>query len=81
MTNFEIGTRVPLLIRVPQRTDGRRTSALVELVDLYPTLVELCGVQAPSGLEGTSFVPLIDTPERPWKSLPSVTICGREKIR
>lgn len=68
MTNFERGTRVPLIVRVPgQATAGQRTRALVELVDLYPTLVELCGLPLPPHLEGTSFAPLIDNPDRPWK--------------
>lgn len=68
MTNFELGTHVPLLVRVPkQATAGRRTAALVELVDLYPTLVDLCGLPTPGHLEGTSFATLLSDPNRPWK--------------
>jgi arylsulfatase A-like enzyme len=68
MTNFELGTRVPLMISVPgQATAGQRTQALVELVDLYPTLAELCGLPLPKHLEGTSFAPLVADPARPWK--------------
>ena len=44
------------------------TDALVEFVDVYPTLVDLCGLPIPQGLEGTSLVPLMKTPEQPWKS-------------
>ena len=48
MQNFEDGTRVPLLLRVPGTTDkGMRTSALVELIDVYPTLSELAGIEQP----------------------------------
>lgn len=68
MTNFELGTRSPLIVSTPhQKTAGERTSALVEFVDLYPTLAELCGLPLPSHLEGTSFVPLLQDPVRDWK--------------
>ncbi len=68
MTNFELGTRVPLLLRVPgMKTAGQKTRALVELVDLYPTLAELAGLPLPQHLEGASLVPLIENPARSWK--------------
>lgn len=67
-TNYEIATRVPLLIWTPQmQTRGKGTDALVELVDIYPTLCELTGVPLPDHLEGKSFVPLLDHPNQPWK--------------
>jgi len=68
MTNFELGTRAPLLLSVPgQWRAGQRTRALVEFVDIYPTLAELCGLPLPSHLEGTSFAPLLENPNQPWK--------------
>lgn len=67
-TAFERATRVPLIVAVPgQAAAGRTTDALVELVDVYPTLVDLCGLPVPEGLEGTSFVPLLTNPDRAWK--------------
>ena len=69
MTNFEICNRSPLIIRVPGRKSaGKSTRALVEFVDIYPALAELCGLPIPQDLEGTSFVPLIENPDRPWKT-------------
>jgi arylsulfatase A-like enzyme len=67
-TNFEQATRVPLIISTPgQKTAGRKSGALTEFVDIYPTLCELCGVPLPTGLEGVSFAPLLANPDRPWK--------------
>ena len=62
MANYELQTRVPLMIRVPwlPQTMGTSTAALAELVDLYPTLADLAGVDVSSeALEGRSLVPLL----------------------
>jgi iduronate 2-sulfatase len=68
-TDFEIATRAPLIFSVPKLADrGVTTDALVEFVDVYPTLVDLCGLPMPEGLEGASLVPLMKAPQRPWKS-------------
>lgn len=66
-TQFEESTRVPLILRGKGITPDSITQGLVELVDIYPTLADLCGLPAPSGLEGTSFRPLLEAPDRPWK--------------
>ncbi len=67
-TNFEIDTHVPLLLSVPeQKTAGRSSNALVEFVDIYPTLAELCGLDIPAHCEGTSMAPLLEDPDRRWK--------------
>lgn len=66
-SNFETSTHAPLIVRVPgQRPD--RSRALVEFVDIYPTLCELCDLSIDDGLEGRSFAPLISDARRPWKS-------------
>ena len=68
-TNFENSTRVPLIISAPARKSrGTRSNALVELVDVYPTLCALANLSLPDGLEGTSLVPLLENPEKPLKS-------------
>ncbi len=66
-TNFETSVHSPLIISVPGQQPAH-CDALVEFVDIYPSLCELCGVPAPDTLEGTSFVPLIQDPTREWKS-------------
>ncbi|HLP60497.1 MAG TPA: sulfatase/phosphatase domain-containing protein, partial [Candidatus Deferrimicrobium sp.] len=69
-SNFEEDTRVPLLVSVPgMKTAGKHTKAFVESVDIYPTLCELCGLNLPTQpREGTSFVPLLENPNRKWKT-------------
>jgi len=69
-TNFEVDTRSTLIVRAPGKKEpGKRvTDALVEFVDIYPTLCELAGLPLPRRLEGTSFAPLLENPRRPWKS-------------
>jgi iduronate 2-sulfatase len=68
-TNYEIDTRVPLIISAPGRIpQNASTKALVELVDLYPTVCEMAGLETPSGREGTSLVPLFSDSSFPWKT-------------
>ncbi len=68
-TNYEIATRVPLIVSVPgMKARGQSSEALVELLDMYPTLCELAGLPVPRHVEGRSFVPLLDDPDREWKN-------------
>jgi uncharacterized sulfatase len=68
-TCYDAATHVPLLMSVPGRTTGgSRTAGIVECVDMYPTLVDLCDLPAPpQTLDGLSFAPLLESPERSWK--------------
>lgn len=67
-TNFESAVRAPLIISAPGiKAPGSNVERLVEFVDIYPTVAELGGVALPDGLEGTSLVPLMNAPSRPWK--------------
>ncbi len=69
MTNFEIDTRVPLIVRAPGAAgNGKQCHRLVELVDIYPTLCELAGLPIRPELEGTSFAKLLSHVDLPWKT-------------
>jgi arylsulfatase A-like enzyme len=57
----------PVILCAPGRKNNNRTDALVEFVDIYPTLCELAGLPVPAHVQGTSFVPLLDRPDLEWK--------------
>ncbi len=59
-TNYEIDTRAPMIIRIPgAKANGKKTDALVEFIDIYPTLCEAVGIPIPQNVEGISLVPLV----------------------
>lgn len=77
MSLFENSARVPLVISVPGAAQaGALCQRPVELVDLYPTLAELCGIQPKVKLDGRSLVPLLSQPAAEW-SKPAVTMVVR----
>jgi iduronate 2-sulfatase len=64
---FEATARVPLIVMAPGAKGSRQSSArVVELVDLYPTLIELCALPRIEGLEGRSLAPLLNDPKLEW---------------
>ena len=64
MTNYELDARVPLIISAPgRRATGQQTDQLSELLDLYPTLCELAGIETPKFVDGRSLVPVLDDAE------------------
>lgn len=72
-TLFEEGTRAPLIVFAPgAKGNGRTCRRIVEFVDLFPTLADLCGVPAPPGLAGVSLRPLLNNPSTPW-TRPAIT--------
>jgi uncharacterized sulfatase len=65
---FEESARAPLIIRDPRaRGNGRPSPAIVEFVDIFPTLAHLAGISAPRELAGRSLQPLLDDPARAWE--------------
>ncbi len=74
---WEEAARVPLLIVAPGVTQpGTRCARTVSLLDLYPTLCQLCGLPPTEALEGTSLVPLLRHPDTTWNR-PALTTHGR----
>jgi iduronate 2-sulfatase len=65
-TQFHLDNHVPLIVKTPKQIAGT-TDALVEFVDIYPSLCELAGLEKPIHLQGTSFTPLFENPNKPWK--------------
>jgi iduronate 2-sulfatase len=66
-TLFEESAHAPLIVYAPKKKAGVACPRLVEYVDIYPTLTELCGLPQAPGMEGLSFAPLLKDPQRPWK--------------
>jgi len=64
-TLFNTSLRVPLLFSAPGYAPGR-SPAMVEYVDLFPTLCDLAGLEQPAQLEGKSLTPLLAEPNREW---------------
>ena len=80
MSLFEPVARAPMMVSAPWlKTAGKASPRTVEFLDLYPTLVELCGLAAPKGLEGQSLVPLLKDPSARWDK-PAFTFIRRGKV-
>lgn len=64
-TNMELDARVPFIVAGPGVPRGKSSKALVELVDIYPTLCELSDLPVPDEVEGRSLLPQLRNPEAP----------------
>ena len=66
-TNWELGARVPLIMRAPwlKESVGKRPAVLAELIDIFPSVTELAGLQPPEGeeLDGKSLAPVLRNPD------------------
>jgi choline-sulfatase len=65
-TIWEDGTRVPLVVVAPGYKKGQRTNKPTQLLDIFPTLLELTGLPADDSQEGHSLVPLMKKPRGQW---------------
>lgn len=70
---FERSAKMPMIIAAPGLTKGRVSTKPVELLDLYPTLADLCGLIPPENLEGASLRPLLENPDTATWVKPAVT--------
>ena len=78
VTVYELGARVPMMVWVPgAKGMSNTTDAVVELVDIFPTLIDYCGLEAPHPLAGKSFRPVLDDPSMTWDK-PAYTQVVRE---
>jgi arylsulfatase A-like enzyme len=78
VTLFDIGAKVPFIVRAPGLSRAGTTSeAMVELIDVYPTLADLAGLHAPSHLQGVSLRPLLGNPDRLGKKKYAYSVVTR----
>lgn len=78
---FESSLHSPLIVSAPGFASGTRISALVEFIDIYPTLVELAGLPMSPKLDGASLAPLMRNPGSPWKNEAYSRYRGCDSIR
>lgn len=74
-TLWEDGTRVPLIVKAPGSASGQRSGKPIELIDVYPTLLDLAGLPSDANQEGQSLVPLLSDPHAEWR-FPAITSFG-----
>ena len=74
---WEEATHAPLMIIAPSMTkQGGRCSRPVSFIDIYPTLIDVCGLSPKKELEGKSLLPLLKNPKASWQR-PALTTHGR----
>ncbi len=73
---WERATKVPLIISAPTMKKGTRCNRPAELLSIYPTLIELCGLPRRNALEGASLTPLLKDQNAPWQK-PALTTHGK----
>lgn len=81
-TLFENSARVPFFIASPShtRTAALSTVSLAELVDVYPTLAQLCGLDAPAHLMGRSLVPILEDPTQSVRDSALTTFDTHDRV-
>lgn len=64
---YESSMQIPLIVRAPGIKGGQRRAALIESIDVYPSLCKLAGLPLPKHLQGQSFAGLMHDPQADWK--------------
>lgn len=59
--------QVPLIVKMPGKAAGKKTQALVETIDIYPTLCDLAGLDVPEYVMGESFTPILEDPNKKFR--------------
>ena len=72
VTLWDRSTKVPMIVAGPGLPEGQVTHRVTQLLDVYPTLLDLCGLPANPVNEGHSLRPLIENPQTPWDH-PAIT--------
>lgn len=80
-TLWERSTRVPLIISGTGLPKGQNSSQPAELLDIYPTLLDLCGIQSVEGLEGLSLSPQLNEPTTPRRPAITTANPGNHSVR
>lgn len=75
-TAWSESTRMPLLVRLPGMDQRQDCDRLVNMIDFYPTLIDLCSLPEKPVLDGRSFAPLLRRPKQKW-DYPALTISGK----
>jgi iduronate 2-sulfatase len=70
-TNYELDTRIPVIVKVPgeEPQKGWKSDAIVETVDIYPTLCDLAGIDGPGHLQGSSFRKVLESEGADWNEV------------
>ncbi|MFN3165472.1 MAG: sulfatase [Phycisphaeraceae bacterium] len=77
---YDRSCRAPLLIATPGMDHaGQTAKGIVELIDLFPTLVELCGLPGFNELDGRSLVPMLNDPTKPRPDATAYTVCNQQR--
>lgn len=80
-TLLETSMHAPLIVSAPGFAPGQRVSSLAEMVDIYPTLCELAGIELPNHLQGKSLVPVMEDPKQTHKKAIFGRYHGGETVR
>jgi len=87
-TNYELDTRIPVIVKIPgeEPQKGWQSDAIIETVDIYPTLCDLAGIEMPGHLQGSSFRKVLESKSAEWDEVgfsqyPRSSLINGERIK